>query len=530
MYIAITMCMALVGLLSVQFYWTRRLFTLNDEFFETSVNEAMQGVVFELSRDMLSEQLVRMRDRSGLYGKLDSVNYQILLMRRRYPDVLGEPSGIVMDASGNYVLTPIPIRKVEWVQESEGVSYTSTFMQQDAQRVPLKDLTLSEQESIRDEYSRLLKLRNDLIYAGMSMDELLLESYREGSSMDFGRNISPVFIDSLIEGFLEKKHITTDVEWGIYSDMAGKMILQKSDRYGIQLMESKFVYRLYPNRKTEYPLFVVLYFPDRISFVLSQMWYLMVSSFLLFALLIYTFIYTLVSIWKQKKLTEMKSDFINHVTHEIKTPVSTISLICESFQDPDVHYDREGIENIMKIIQHENQRLKSLSRQIIEISKMEKGDIFLNKTSFGLHRAIEEAVNNTGFQVMHKNGRIETHLEAENDVIEGDRVHIIHIISNLIDNANKYCQEKPLIQIYTRNVSGGIQVDVKDNGIGIAKSNFNKIFEKLYRVPTGNKHDVKGFGLGLSYVASIMQQHEGRVWLESELKQGSVFHLFFPQT
>lgn len=521
--------MALVGLLSVQFYWTRRLFLLNQETFESSVNVAMQKVVHDLSRDMLSEQLVRMRNRSGLYGRLDSVNYQILRMRRKYPDVLGEASGIVMDASGNYVLTPIPVRKVDWTQEVNGVSYTSSFMQQDSERVPASQLKVSEKEEIKEEYARLKSLRNDLIYAGMSMDELLLESYREGASLDVNRVISPLVLDSLIENALQERRIRTDVQWGIYSSLAGKMILQKTPDYGIQLMESQYIYKLYPNRPTEHPLFLSLYFPKRISFLLSQIWYLLVSSFLLFALLMYTFVYTLISIWKQKKLTEMKSDFINHVTHEIKTPVSTISLICESFQDPDVHYDKEGLENVMKIIQHENKRLQSLSRQIIQISKMEKGDIFLNKTSFGLHRAIEEAVNNTGFQVMHKNGRIETHFDAENDQIEGDRTHIVHIVSNLIDNANKYCQEKPLIQIYTHNVKGGIQVDVKDNGIGIAKSNFDKIFEKLYRVPTGNKHDVKGFGLGLSYVASIMKQHDGKVWLESELKQGSVFHLFFPQ-
>ena len=158
-----------------------------------------------------------------------------------------------------------------------------------------------------------------------------------------------------------------------------------------------------------------------------------------------------------------------------------------------------------------------------------KGAYFLNKTRFSLHKAIEEAVNNTGFQVMHKGGRIETHFDAQNDEIEGDRTHIVHILSNLIDNANKYCDEKPLIEISTRGAEGAIYVDVKDNGIGIAKANQKRIFDKLYRVPTGNLHDVKGFGLGLSYVKSIMQQHGGEVWVDSELKQGSTFHLKFRQ-
>lgn len=528
-YIAVTMCMALIGLLSVQFYWTKRIYLLNQEFFETSVNDAMQDVVTELSRDLLSERIARFRNKSGLYGKLDSVNYQIMQMRRRYPEVVGEYSGIVMDASGQYALTPIPVRKVEWQETVNGVSVRSTYMQTDAEKVPVQSLSSAQKKQIAEEYAGLKKFRNDLIYAAMSMDEILLESGRETSVYELESGISPFVIDTLISHCLEEKHIRTLFEWGIYSSFNGKLIIQKTGNYGVQLLKSKFGYRLYPNRQTDYPVFLFLYFPDRLSFLLSQIWYLLLSSFFLFALLMYTFTYTLVSIWKQRKLTEMKSDFINHVTHEIKTPVSTISLICESFDDPDVHYDREGIENVMKIIRHENQRLQSLSRQIIQISKMESGDIFLNKTVFSLHKAIEEAANNTGFQVMHKNGRIVTRLEASDDRIEGDRTHIVHIISNLIDNANKYCQEKPLIEITTRNVDGGIQVDVKDNGIGIAKSNFGKIFDKLYRVPTGNKHDVKGFGLGLSYVASIMRLHKGKVWLESELRQGSVFHLFFPQ-
>lgn len=265
------------------------------------------------------------------------------------------------------------------------------------------------------------------------------------------------------------------------------------------------------------------------EFSTSQIATLLFSSFILVSILVFVFIYTLYSIISQQKLTTMKNDFINHVTHEIKTPISTISLICESFNDSDMHYDKQSTLDAIKIIQHESDRLSSLSRQIIELSKLENGDYFLNKTNFDLHQAIDDAINNTGFQVMHKKGKIYLNLSAQNSWIFGDKTHITHIISNIIDNANKYNSEKPSIHISSQNVKNGIQIDIQDNGIGINKQHLKKIFNKLYRIPTGNTHDIKGFGLGLSYVKSIVLQHQGKVWVESEPKKGSTFHLFFPQ-
>lgn len=524
--------MALLGLLSVQYYWTKRIVHLNREFLVSNVDAAMQEVVSQMDRGTLFEHHSRVRVRKRVQKKVDSLNFRIREMRLRYASLLDQKAGFIWLADGSCRLTSSPVLQVEWKDTLSGMSFSSSYVQYvPGMEFPGTDLLASgpEKREIRQEYERMRQERDDLLYSLSLMDDLLGRSLREPVQWELEfRNMAPI-LDSLVEDAARRHHLRTGLEWGIYSAYSSKLILQKTGNYGVQLLKSPFSYRLYPNHETAYPFSILAYVPNRTSFLLSQMWYLVVSSFLLLVLLLYTFSYTLVSIWKQKKLTEMKSDFINHMTHEIKTPVSTIALICESFDDPDVHYDKEGLGNVLNIIRHENQRLESLSRQIIQISKMEQGDYFLNKTRFELHKAIEEAVNNTGFQVMHRNGSIQTRLEAENDWIEGDRTHIVHIISNLIDNANKYCVEKPLIRISTCNENHGIRVDVKDNGIGIAKSNLDKIFDKLYRVPTGNKHDVKGFGLGLSYVRSIMQQHGGKVWVESELRQGSVFHLFFLQ-
>lgn len=523
--ISITMTMSLLGLLSVQFYWTRRIFSIGEDFINNSAHAAMEEVVAGLDAGMSSARWLRMQNLQALDAELDSVDVLIAGLRYGYPNILDEACGLVWNADGSYALLDKRIRSMAWNDTVGGVVLSGSFMQVDGD--DFSPLPKKRVKEIRESYRLLQKKRDDLLYTRRMLNDMLRSSLSQAPEREVGAGLSPVMLDSVIGAALAAHNLNTHYEWGIYSSYSSKLLLQKTGSYGLELLQSPLNYRLFPSQPTNYPTYLLLYFPNRIAFIFSQMWYLVVASVVLFVLLIYIFVYTIASIWKQKKLSEMKSDFINHVTHEIKTPVSTIALVCESLDDPDMKYDQQGLKSLFEIIRHENQRLQSLSGQIIQISKMEKGDYFLNKTEFPLHKAIEEAVNNTGFQVMHKNGRIVVHLDAENDMVYGDRTHIVHIISNLIDNANKYCTEKPLIEIFTHNVEGGIQIDVKDNGIGIAKANQKKIFEKLYRVPTGNLHNVKGFGLGLSYVASIMKQHGGKVWVESEPKEGSVFHLLF---
>ena len=520
------MTLSLVGLLSVQFYWTRRIFAIGEDFINHSAHAAMEEVIAALDKGGASARFLRVQNLRKLDGELDSTDERIAALRYAYPEVLHEYCGLVWKEDGSYSLVGERIRSMEWSDTVNGVALSGSFMQAEAESGYIPDTLRREIEQV---YARLLQKRNDLMYARRVLNEMLRFSLSQAPEREVGAQIQPKELDSMITAALLAHNLNTACEWGVYSSYSSKILLQKTGKYGIELVQSRLIYRLFPSQPTDYPTYLLLYFPNRLAFIFTQMWYLVVASVVLFVLLIYVFVYTVVAIWRQKKLTEMKSDFINHVTHEIKTPVSTIALVCESLDDPDMHYDQEDLKDLLRIIRHENQRLQSLSGQIIQISKMEKGDYFLNKTEFSLHKAIEEAVNNTGFQVMHKNGRIITHLEAQNDTVTGDRTHIVHIISNLIDNANKYCIEKPVIEIFTHNSEGGVIVDVKDNGIGIAKANQKKIFDKLYRVPTGNLHDVKGFGLGLSYVASIMKQHGGRVWVESEPKEGSVFHLFFIQ-
>jgi two-component system phosphate regulon sensor histidine kinase PhoR len=251
-------------------------------------------------------------------------------------------------------------------------------------------------------------------------------------------------------------------------------------------------------------------------------------SGLLILVIIFSFYYTISTIFRQKKLSDVKNDFINNMTHEFKTPISTISLACEVLNDRSIAKTPERVDNYVKMIKDENSRLGLLVENILQTAILDKGEFRLKITPVDIHNVIEQAISNIQLAVSKKEGEILTHLDATQFTLQVDRVHMTNVIYNLIDNALKYSNEKPVITVSTKDTAAGIAISVQDNGIGISKENQKKIFEKLYRVPTGNVHNVKGFGLGLSYVKAIVEKHGGTVSVASELNKGSTFTIHLP--
>jgi two-component system phosphate regulon sensor histidine kinase PhoR len=216
------------------------------------------------------------------------------------------------------------------------------------------------------------------------------------------------------------------------------------------------------------------------------------------------------------------------MTHEFKTPVSTISLACEALNDKDIQKSEELYHNYIQIISEENQRLGLMAEQILQSAKLEKGDLAMKREATDIHELLTEVIRNISIQVEIKDGRITSDFKAERSIMEIDRMHMSNVFLNLLDNANKYTPNKPLISVVTSNMDQWLICSIEDNGIGISKSDQKKIFEKLYRVPEGNVHNFKGFGLGLSYVKTIVEKHGGQVRLESELKKGTRFDVLLP--
>jgi two-component system phosphate regulon sensor histidine kinase PhoR len=224
----------------------------------------------------------------------------------------------------------------------------------------------------------------------------------------------------------------------------------------------------------------------------------------------------------------MKTDFINNMTHEFKTPIATISLAADSIASPKIIHDENKINRFIGIIRQENKRMLQQVEKVLQMAMIDKKDFQLKLSDVDLHELIRQAVEHLSLQVQQREGHISTNLEAGQPVIQGDYTHLSNVFHNLIDNANKYSDKSPEILISTFNINGGIQIIVEDKGIGMTKEDQKHIFDKFYRVHTGNLHDVKGFGLGLSYVKAITSAHQGSIDVKSEPGKGSKFSIYLP--
>lgn len=392
----------------------------------------------------------------------------------------------------------------------------------------------SSMDSInRDLYDEMLAVKRPediekLIRKSFMATEVFSEMARKDKPFDIETILNKVLIDSLLNDELRQKGIKTKFEYGVYSSEKNRMIIEKTGQYQAQLLKNGFVFTLYPNEFLANPNYLMIFFPFEIRFLLKEMASIILISLILIIILMMLFTYVIKIIVWQKKLSEMKNDFINNMTHEIKTPISTISLACEALSDISVKRNEMLAENYIKVINDENKRLADITEKILQAATFEQGELILKKEIINIEDVINNVINNIGIQVEVKDGKIVRDFRASKTTIVGDKMHLTNVISNLVDNANKYSPRKPVITIAIENYTEGIKISIEDNGIGINKENQKKIFDKLYRVPTGNIHDVKGFGLGLSYVKAIIEKHNGKITVESDLKKGSTFRIYLP--
>ena len=276
------------------------------------------------------------------------------------------------------------------------------------------------------------------------------------------------------------------------------------------------------------PNYLRIYFPKRDTFLLKATGFMVIPTAILTFMLIAIFVYTILIILRQKKLSIIKNDFINNMTHELKTPISTISLASQMLHDNSVSNTQKTIEHISNVILQESKRLSFQVEKVLQMAVFNEGRLKLKFKEFHFNDLISNVILNFELRVKNKGGKLSAELLADQDLVKGDEVHVTNIIFNLLDNAVKYSKGEPAISIKTENKGGYLLVSVKDNGIGIAKEHLDQIFERFFRVPTGNVHDVKGFGLGLSYVKKIIDSHEGKIKVESVVNKGTKFIIYFP--
>ena len=346
--------------------------------------------------------------------------------------------------------------------------------------------------------------------------------------LDYSLFITPYEMDSLISLELNIRGVDTRYQFGIYKPEQDYFIMEKSSDYRKQLIQIGYAYPLFSYDMFTTPEYLLIYFPYERQFLLTELWGMLLISIVLIVVIVYTFSYTITILIRQKKISDMKSDFINNMTHEFKTPISTISLACEALEDEELPRSKAFYDNYIEMIREENSRLSILSERILQAAVLEKGELKMHREMVDLHAVIRDVMKNIRIQVEIKDGDFHTNLRAKPSLLEGDKVHLTNLVYNLLDNATKYTPRRPDIRIRTENSGQGITLSIQDNGTGISKHEQKKIFDKLYRIPTGNIHNVRGFGLGLSYVKAIVGEHHGKITIDSEMNKGTLFKIYLP--
>jgi two-component system phosphate regulon sensor histidine kinase PhoR len=351
-----------------------------------------------------------------------------------------------------------------------------------------------------------------------------LEAYKKTKPIH--QRVSNIELNKTIKEELEKRNVSLDFKYGVYS-IDGLATKLKSGYYTINKKDSyRYPFFFNASGDVEYELYVT--FPDKDEHILSGISNILILSLFFILIIVIAFSSSLYQLIRQKKISEIKTDFINNMTHEFKTPIATINLALDSIKNPKIIHNNDKVLRYVQMIRDENKRMHSQVENVLRISRLEKNEIEISKETVDLHDIIEDAISRIGLLIADNQGRLDLHFEAITAEIPGNQFHLTNVIVNILENALKYSEGAPKIDVYTESTNKFFVFKIKDEGIGMSKAVQKLVFNKFYREQKGNIHDVKGHGLGLAYVKEIVEKHHGTVFVESEKGVGSLFTVKLP--
>ena len=491
---------ASISLIIIQISQTKKSVKISENLFNISVNNAIDKVFSQLDQ-MKVEDYVSQKERYRIqrYRRIDDLN-------EKMQDIIRVNNELFYD-------------------EQRVLFGIST--QDSAFALPNVHLSPAE-ENILAQYNTLLNARNRLI---TTIND---NKNKSNATLDI---INPIdasklkyqLLDSLNREELIINGVDIAPYIGVLLADADTLLYTSTDATPNDLRNTAYKYSFHPHGiASDESLFLVLAFPSTPMLLSSDTNLYTFISLCMILLISLLFIFSLRTISSQRKLDEMKTDFINNMTHEIKTPIATISLACEMLEDESVTSDSATRLNFINIISDENRRMRILIETLLQSAKMSRKNFALNPKEIDLNSLVLASIQNFKLTLQNRHGTIETHLGDINGTLYADDLHISNMLHNLIDNAIKYSDREPHITIITRTEPGFAIFEITDNGIGIAKEDQKHIFEKFYRVSTGDVHNVKGFGIGLNYVSQVVALHKGKIALTSEPGEGSTFTISLP--
>jgi len=510
---------SMILLIAIQVYWIKTSFDTQQKKFDQTVMLVMRNVVSKLEREeaitKVTTKLLDQTDFANAFGLDTTLNLGSFSINK---GVKKEP--LLED---NFQINQTPVDQLK-IQFTPPKNTDSTFfiIRNTKKRVLSSNVNYSN-NSLEDSLLER-KLKNNATLINNLVNELALISV----SKNINDRVSYKQIDSILHVELFANGIQTDYVYDILDVESNSLSIWNDNVNAEIIRNSPYQFNLFPNEFYVQSDKLLLYFPNQVNYLLKNSFKVLSVSALLIIILITLFYYSLSTIYKQKRLSLIKNDFINNMTHELKTPISTISLACEALGDHSLQMEMSQQKMYVGMINDENKRLSLLVDNVLKSAIWDSSSLKLKKELLDIHALVEKVVKSFEIQVKNKNGTIQLDLKATKSHFYFDSIHMSNVIYNLLDNANKYSTDEPIIHLQTKNLEGELIITVKDNGIGIPKEHQNKIFDKFYRISTGNVHNVKGFGLGLNYVKRIIDNHHGKIWLESVVGSGTTISFSIP--
>ncbi len=531
------MALSLIGIISVQVFWMKKAVTIKEEQFDQQVNQALSRAAQRIERNQNAYFMssffsgmpqVQLRQSINPYTKNqnnDSVFAEFNAFwgnQSNQINITDADKNVKMQKNEENGLETIKYTFDTIIEDGGFTQRIQTFSQvtkpKNSKTIINSNKTATTEKLVANPMEKQL---NDV------MDQMILEFSVRDIPME--ERLSYSIIAPTIQYELKNFNIPLKFEYAITNYRGNYYNKLKTNGFNKTKAANAYKTTLFPNDILMQSDKLVLYFPDKRNYLVNNLIWPFVGSLIFTLIILFTFYFTLKTIFNQKKVSEIKSDFINNMTHEFKTPIATISLAADSIINPNILNYPDKVSRFTNIIKEENHRMNRQVESVLKMALIDKKDFNLNVKNTQVHPLIEQAVKNIRLQVEQKEGNIELNLSAENNELKIDETHFVNLVYNLLDNANKYSlNAPPKIKVTSYNSNDSFYLAVADNGIGMSKETLDNIFEKFYRIPTGNIHTVKGFGLGLSYVKAIVMQFKGDISVNSQKGKGSTFTIRIP--